>query len=212
MTGKSAYDKALNTDRLLNLGKVVYEQKCGLMKYIEFRDSDLPQVANLFNMPPTCLSKLTASGSKKNPKDVEEVDNSAIILDDDFPYDAKIKTVTGCTGSGTRFAGIQLGYASLSNYEAESILMPPLGAIGGKLVCETIELDRNTYISAVQPMNQNYVDAIAIKFSDTRIMLIGPKNYKQLQKDWEMNGTSSSLIAINGKTSDNGKILEVVAI
>ena len=42
LTGKSAYDQVLNTDRLLNLGKVVYEQKCGLLKYIEFRDSDLP--------------------------------------------------------------------------------------------------------------------------------------------------------------------------
>ena len=99
-------------------------------------------------MPPTCLSKLTATGSKKNPTGVEEVDNSGIIMDEDFPHDAKIKTITGCTGSFARFAGVQLGYASLSNYD-ETVLMPPLGEIGGKLECETMELDKNTYVSAV---------------------------------------------------------------
>ena len=59
-------------------------------------------------------------------------------------------------------------------------------------------------------MNQAYVDALALKLSDTRILMFGPKNYKQNQEDWEMKGTQE-LIAIHGKSS-GGRILELTAI
>ena len=89
-------------------------------------------MSNLFAVPPTCLSKERVTGTKKNPKDVVEVDNSGLVMEEGFPHDAKIKTITGCTGSLARFVGLQLGYAPLSNYDAEPIMMPALGEIGGK--------------------------------------------------------------------------------
>lgn len=77
-------------------------------------------------------------------------------------------------------------------------------------MCETVELDKDTHVTQVQPWTNQYADGLAFKLSDNRVIAIGPKNYKQKQTDWEIEG-SKSFIALSGKMSGES-VLEVTGI